>query len=90
MKLIQLGPSNSVDDMLKRHDAWVRELPHIEQDRLKKEMADLFENGIMVFNQGGSMNSKRTLSLGGQSITIHANFRHTSAFGKLLRRFGWR
>jgi hypothetical protein len=83
-------PEATVDTVLSQNSEWVRNLKSENKERLVKEVQDLAGNGAMIFQQGGSFTSTRTLSLDGNQVVIRADFRKPTWFKSMLTKWGLR
>lgn len=83
-------PEATAEGVLSQNRDWVQSLQSDNKARLMKEVEDLAENGAMIFQQGGSFNSTRTINLEGNQVVIFADFTKPTLLQKVLALIGLR
>lgn len=84
---IRIRDGVALEQILATNKRWFENLADIEQDRLSKEVSDLIYNGQMMGDQGAAFSSKRTISLGDETIILDARFGPQSIFRRIAGLF---
>lgn len=90
MKRFSIAPGRTVAEVTQQHQKWFRALEPSDRERLNKDIDDLISNGTLLFDQGGSFQSKRNLNLNNEAVTLIADFRQPSFLRKLLQAIGFK
>lgn len=85
---IRISDGAQTEAVLAANGKWIEALQAGDRDRLSKEVADLIYHGQMMADQGAAFSSKRTVTLGEETVELNAKFGQPSLWRRIVGTLG--
>jgi len=85
---IKIRDNAALDSILAANKAWLSSLTDGDRDRVSKEISDLIYHGQIMADQGAAFTSRRTFTIGDETVVLDARFGQKSILRRMIGLFG--